>query len=514
MNVGDERTQSLWMDVEVAADAQPLASNDNFDVVVIGSGITGLSTAYELVQRGQQVVVLDRGKIGRGMTARTTAHLVSGSDDGLRELIDRRGLDAARQFYRSHAAAIDRIEHIQRQEKIGCDFSRLDGFLFPAQESDASWLDEEHKAAQEIGMPLEFTRGVPLNGCESTRALRYPDQATFHPTKYLRGLAQAIGGRGGWLYANLPATAVEEKNGSVTVTTEGGRELRAKYAVVATNSPIVPVAAIHSKQAPYRTYAMAFSIARGALPNALYWDTQDPYHYVRLQAGDSFDYVIVGGEDHKSGAANDGERRYAMLERWARQLIPQLGDVTHRWSGQVLEPIDYVAFTGHAPGKKNVFVHTGDSGQGITHGVIASMLIAQLIADGSSEWQELYDPERKTPTSVTTFIDENLSAVKHFADYVAPGDVSSYDDIKPGQGAIVREGLKKVAAYRDEQGRLTTHAAACTHLGCQVHWNSLERCWDCGCHGSQFAADGAVLNGPAVKPLEPVSVDESRRKSA
>jgi Rieske Fe-S protein len=274
---------------------------------------------------------------------------------------------------------------------------------------------------------------------------------------------------------------------------------------VATNSPINDKYAIHTKQAPYRTYAMAFELPRGALPDALYWDTLDPYHYVRLQPGSNDqDILIVGGEDHKSGQADDAQDRFEALEAWMRNLVPTLGKELHRWSGQVQEPIDYCAFIGRNPGDERTFIATGDSGQGITHGVVAGLLIADLIVKDQSPWTEVYEPSRKPVKAVGTLLNENLTVPKNFAEYIAPGEISSWDELKPGEGAIVRKGARKVAAYRDESGRLFLRSAACTHLGCHLHWNSLERCWDCPCHGSHFAPDGTVLNGPAFSPLPQV----------
>jgi Rieske Fe-S protein len=261
--------------------------------------------------------------------------------------------------------------------------------------------------------------------------------------------------------------------------------------------------------APYRTYAMAFSIPRDALPDALYWDTLDPYHYVRLQPGEGrADYLIVGGADHKSGEADDAEARFEALEAWARNLIPAAKDVTHRWSGQVLDTIDYAAFIGRNPGNTNIYVHTGDSGQGMTHGVVGSLINSALILGEDARWQEVYEPTRKTAAAIGNYLRENFTAVKNFAEYLAPGELGSLEELKPGQGAIVRDGLTKVAAYRDRKGTLYTRSAACTHIGCHLHWNSFEVCWDCPCHGSQFAVDGTALNAPAISPLAEVKTPE------
>jgi glycine/D-amino acid oxidase-like deaminating enzyme len=305
MNVEQERSKSLWTDVQVA-EAGPLRSTITADVAIVGSGIAGLSTAYELSTRGLKVVVLDRGNIGHGMTARTTAHLAPVCDDGAGEFIKMHGEDQAKLFWQSQAAAVDRIEDIINRHGFTCGFHRLDAFLFPGPKTQQKELDEELKAVRKTGMPAEKLQGIPLRGFENTGCLRYPNQATFHPLRYLRGLAARIQAKGGMLFSGTVVTEIEEKDGVVVVRSSNDGRVEAASAVVASNSPINDRFALHSKMAPYRTYAMAFHIAKGKLPDALYWDTMDPYHYIRQQIGPGLgNYLIVGGEDHKSGEAND-----------------------------------------------------------------------------------------------------------------------------------------------------------------------------------------------------------------
>jgi glycine/D-amino acid oxidase-like deaminating enzyme/nitrite reductase/ring-hydroxylating ferredoxin subunit len=502
MNVRDEHTRSFWMDVPVA-DAPALSATLSTDIVVVGSGIAGLSVAYELASHGRSVVVLDRGGIGSGMTARTTAHLATALDDGYDELARVRGLDFARRYYQSVAAAIDRAEAILRAEQIDCDFRRVDGYWVQAPETAASELDRELDCCRKLGIAVEnCIEPTPFHAKGQVRSLRFAGQARLHPTKYLAGLVRAVERLGVRFYADTCVENISQRHDEMIVTTTSGHEIHAADVVVATNSPINVKVDIHTKQAPYRTYALAAKIAAGTLADALYWDTLDPYHYVRLQPWSAEeDIVIIGGEDHKSGEANDGAQRLATLERWARERLPALGEVTHRWSGQVLEPVDFAGFIGYVPGEEHVFLVSGDSGQGITNGLVAGILLADLITTGASPWQEIYAPSRKVHKNLGELFSENITPLKNFAEYLTASEIASVEQLRPGEGRLVRSGLKKVAACRDRNGRLHLHSASCTHLGCVVHWNALEQCWDCPCHGSQFAPDGTALNGPAVSPL-------------
>jgi glycine/D-amino acid oxidase-like deaminating enzyme/nitrite reductase/ring-hydroxylating ferredoxin subunit len=497
-------SNSLWMDVDVMPAAGSLPGDIECEVVVIGSGIAGISTAYELCKRGKSVAIIERGRIAGGMTSRTSAHLAPLCDDLVSEMTKIKGKDATKLFCDSHLAAVNRIDEIQEREKIDCDFRRLDGYLFQGEDMPAEIIDQEMDAVREIGAAVHRLVGVPFNGCENRHVLRYPKQATFHPLKYLAGLAKVCHANGVEFFRDSPVDEVSEDKGIVSVRTRRGT-IKAQHAVVATNSSISDRFAIHTKTAPYRTYVMAFELSRGALPDALYWDTEEPYHYLRLQPGpDRIDYVLVGGEDHKSGQADDADKRFEGLQTWARKMMPLLGKETHRWSGQVLDTIDYAGFIGRDPGGKNIYVAMGDSGQGLTHGVAGAMLNTALIMGEKHPWQELYAPGRIPLKAAKNFVTENITAVKSFAEHIAPGELSSLDELSRGQGAIVRQGLAKVAAYRDDKGELHVNSASCSHVGCHLHFNSFETCWDCPCHGSMFDIDGLPMNAPAVRPLDKI----------
>lgn len=505
-------TTSFWLDDCGLEQRPPLSSDASCDLVVVGSGIAGLSSAYEAARAGWKVIVIDRQPtIGGIMTPRTTAHLATELDDYYYELIKAHGEDAARTYYESQVAAVNRIEAICAEEGIDADFQRLDGFLIPAEPAHSSDLDSEYDACRKIGVDVEWTDQLPVEVAAAGRALRFPNQGRFHPLKYVRGLIAAIEARGGRIYGSTVYVGDDEQGDQVEIETEAGPRITARAALFATNSPVNDKFAIHTKQIPNRTYVIAGSVPKGAVADVLVWDTLEAYHYVRLQQlSEAEDLLIVGGEDHRSGEADDMDRRFASLERWTRERFPQFTEARFRWSGQVMEPFDFMPFSGRNPGNSNIYVHTGDSGQGMTNGVAGALNIAALLFGQKAHFAEIFDPSRKplSATTLTDFVAGRAADVKNFSEYVTGGDLPSVDDIKPGEGAIIRRGLKKIAAYRGEDGQLIERSAVCTHIGCIVHWNGLENCWDCPCHGSQFTPDGQVINGPAVKPLADVGGDE------
>jgi glycine/D-amino acid oxidase-like deaminating enzyme/nitrite reductase/ring-hydroxylating ferredoxin subunit len=503
-----ERTaRKLW--------TAPLAENLTADVCVIGAGIAGVSAAYLLVREGRGVVLVDDGPVGGGMTGRTTAHLVNALDDRYYELEKLLGQEFSRLSAESHSAAIDRVEKIVRDENIDCDFARVDGYLFLPQGGSVTDLKHELEAAHRAGLrEVERVDEVPVGKFTTDGVLRFPRQAQFHPLKYLNGLARVIVDRGGHIFTGTRVVEVKEGE-QVLIKTSRNRCITARAAVVATNCPINDRVVIHSKQAPYATYVLALRVTAEVEP-VLLWDTAEtaeaekqmlgpiPYHYLRFARDDKGDVLIVGAEDHKTGQASDFEARLARLERWTRDHFPFVGEITDHWSGQVMESIDGMAYIGRNPGDKNIFVVTGDSGNGMTHGTIAGMLITDLICGRENPWEKLYDPRRKTlqPTVVADYVAENANVVAQLTDYVTPGDESGADKIRAGEGAILREGARKIAAYRDEEGTLHKFSAVCPHLKCVVRWDGCEKTWDCPCHGSRFDALGRVLNGPAISDLE------------
>ncbi|HLP08699.1 MAG TPA: FAD-dependent oxidoreductase [Opitutaceae bacterium] len=503
-------TISLWMATATVPQFPRLAENAQADVCVVGAGIAGLTTAYFLTRAGRTVVVLDDGPILSGETERTTAHLANALDDRFIELERLHGRTGARLAAESHGVAIDTIERLVKELRIDCDFARVDGYLFTGAQAQPDLLERELAAAQRAGLTAAtFVERAPWASFNTGRALRFPRQAQVHPLKYLAALASAIVCAGGRIHAG---THVVEVHGgrSAQVGTADGRTVNCGAVVVATNTPVNDRLVIHTKQAAYRTYVIGAAIPAGAVPAALYWDTEDPYHYVRLQAAGGAaggEVLIVGGEDHKTGQADDAEARYGRLEAWMRERFPEAGEIQFRWSGQVMEPVDGLAFIGRNPlDAENVYVATGDSGHGMAHGTIAGLLLTDLIVGRENPWAELYDPSRVSPGAAKDYAVENANAAAQYVDWLTAGEGEKAKLVPPGTGAVLRHGLTKVAVCRDADGTFHECSAVCPHLGGIVHWNPTERTWDCPAHGSRFDCRGEVLNGPANRGLAPTQV--------
>jgi glycine/D-amino acid oxidase-like deaminating enzyme/nitrite reductase/ring-hydroxylating ferredoxin subunit len=505
----------VWRDVPVEFPAAEAARDAA--VCVIGAGISGLTTAYLLQCAGVDVQVIDAFEPGAGESGRTTAHLTAVLDDRFSRLEKLFGTEQARLAVESHKAAIDRIESLATEEAIDCDFERIDGLLVASHVSQRELLADEANVAPRVGfagletIPEFRTPQLTFDG----PGLRFTRQATFHAGKYLAGLARAFVRRGGRIATRTRAVEVRGgKDARIRLETGGG--LRAGHVVVATNTPFNDRVKMHTKQHAYRTYVVGFEMPKDEFPALLVWDLQDPYYYARRVREAGRDVVIVGGADHKVGQAQDAGRRYQLVEAWARGHLGGLGAITHRWSGQIMEPVDGLAYIGRNPlDDDNVYIATGDSGNGLTHGTIAGMLLSDLVLAKPNAWAALYDPSRKNVRAAGAYLQENANTVGHMVkDWTKGAEVADRRSIPRGQGAIVRDGLSLRAVYRDEADVFHERSAVCTHLGCVVQWNPGETSWDCPCHGSRYAVDGRVLNGPAHEPLAPVEARDSRQRSA
>lgn len=498
-------SRSVWMEIRPPSFPQ-LLTNTQADVCIVGAGIVGLTCAYTLLKQGKSVIVVDQGSIAGGQSARTTAHLTWVVDERYYKLEKYFGEEGARLVADSHSAAIDYIEKIILAENIDCDFERVNGYLFVAPGEPRDVLDKELIAIKKAGKEVSKASKAPFGSSFDTGpCLQFPRQAQFHILKYLQGLARTILKQGGQIFCNTHVNHFEDGH-SCLIKTSLGVQITAQSVIVSACTPINNRYIIHTKQAPYRTYVMAAPIPKGSVPKGLYWDTSDPYHYIRLQkhlSDPNLDWLIIGGEDHKTGQNPEDKAQYGHLEEWAKMRFPMMGKIEYRWSGQIFESIDTIAFIGRNPGDKNIYIATGDSGNGITYGTIAGMLIPDLILGKTNEWKTLYEPSRKTLATAFQYVQENLNVARQYGDWLTVGEMKEIGALFPDEGMILRKGLKKIAVYKDKQNNIHVNSAFCPHLGGCVRWNSGEKSWDCPCHGSRFNGSGKFLNGPAISNLYP-----------
>jgi glycine/D-amino acid oxidase-like deaminating enzyme/nitrite reductase/ring-hydroxylating ferredoxin subunit len=519
-NVTSGENKSFWTASTEPIIFEKLNQNIETDILIVGGGISGLTTAYCLLKAGRKIVLVEDGYIGSGETGRTTAHITCALDNRYFELEKIFGKEKAMLAASSHTEAIQFIANTVKHESIDCNFKRIPGYLFLSGSDTKETLEKEYEATRNVGLLTEMLQQVPaLASEEGKRCVKFPEQGQFHIMKYLQGLTDAIIAMGGKIYTETKAEEISKKGAKAN-----GFEIKAKYIVVATNTPVNDWVVMHTKQWPYRTYVIAAKIPKGKLPYALWWDTGDknskwigaPYHYVRLQElDDSHDLLISGGEDHKVGQAKDEnipeEERYFKLIEWTKKRFPAMENLEYKWSGQVMEPIDSIAFIGKNPGDENIYIITGDAGNGITHGTLGGIILTDIITGKNNPWIDLYSPSRITFKTAGDYLHEVGNMVVQYADLITKGDVKDADELKLGQGGIISPGLKKIAAYRDEQNNLYTCTAVCPHLGAILQWNAEEKSFDCPAHGSRFTTEGKVINGPSTTDLKKLEVKEENK---
>jgi len=505
-------TLPYWTDSASVPIFKKIEHDVDVEVVVVGAGITGLTTAYRLLKAGRSVAVLERARCGEIDTGHTSAHLTMVTDARLSKLARQFGKTHAQAVWDSGLAAIAEIESTCRDEQIDCAFERIDGYLHaPVHLVNPEQRDElrsEAALAEELGFDATFTEQVPsLN----TPGVRFEHQGRFHPRKYLSGLTKSIRSRGGHIYEH---SAADEFATDPPRVRSNGHWIRAHDIVIATHNPLVGVAGMASatifqtKLALYTTYVVAGHAPAGSVSDSLFWDTDEPYHYLRVDPHRDHDVVILGGKDHKTGQVSDTTARYEDLERRLRSLVPGIS-LTHRWSGQVIETPDGLPYIGEMADHQ--YAASGFSGNGLTFGTLSAIVISDVLCGRRNPWSDLFDPKRVAVTrGLWDYVKENADYPYYLVrDRFAGTQGRSLRSVKRGQGRVIEHEGKTVAAYRDASGALTLCSATCTHMGCLVAWNDAEHTWDCPCHGSRFRPHGEVISGPAESPLSRVQ-DEPR----
>ncbi len=464
----------IWLGDLESAHHPSLSGGRRADVVVVGAGITGLSTALLLQQAGLTVAVLEAWRVGGGGSGATSGHLSALPDGSLADLERRFGGEVARQAYSTGALAIDRIEAFCRELRVDADFARIPGYLWAEGPREEAALEAVGATARRLSLPLTRLRAEGLPG---RLALRLDDQARIHPVRYLQALARALHERGGRVHEFSRALTIDPGNPCIVATPEG--EVTADHVVLATHGPVGLAPLGPSPVAAHRSYCVAMT-QEGPFPDALLWGMDAPYHHVRRHR----DRLIVGGEDHRVGPRNDLVPRFEALERWARDRLP-VGEVTHRWSGQVYEPTDGLPSIGRVPGSRSVLAASGFAGAGLTFGTASAMLLAELIQGRSHPWEALYAPRPAVGAPEAEDLGASEDAWRFVQDRLSPAEVQAIDRVPRGAGRVIDVGGSRIAAYRDQGGALHLMSALCPHAGGVVQWNEVEHRWDCPLHGER-----------------------------
>jgi len=491
-------THSLWSSTAVLPRAgQVMEDGLHADVAIIGGGITGVTAAKLLSEAGRNVALLEARELGGVVTRNTSAHLTQALDLRYSAIERDFGAESAALVASAGADAIAQIARLIAELRVDCQFERLPGYLFTQRQDDVPELEAEYEAARKAGLEVSLTDDVPLP-LRTLKALRFDAQAQFHPLTYVATLANSLSKARCRIFENSRVLTLDEGE-PCRLHLEDGRTLTANRVIIATHAPIHN-ALLGTKVAQYRSYVISGPVQHAG--RGMFWDTLDPYHYIRYYQRDGHNSLILGGEDHKTGQSLDEAEAFERLQAYGLDL--GLHSISHSWSAQVVETVDGLPFIGKNAQSEYVYVATGFSGNGLTLGTLAAMMLSDACRDIPNPYAALFTPSRVKPlTQLRSFLGENIDFPLYLlSDNLKPPEAKFLSEIKRGEGKTIRIHGERLAVYRDDSGALHGVSPVCTHLGCHVHFNSAEKTWDCPCHGSRFTPDGAVLDGPALTPLQ------------
>ena len=504
----DGAQDSLWQHKVPSFHNEIISNPDStiYDVIIVGGGITGITTGLLLQKEGKKVLIAEAHTVCFGTTSGTTAHINSFLDIPYYKVEEKFGEENTKKVYSAVQGAVNLISANVKQYNIDCGHTSVNGYIYAQDEKEEEELDKILQGFLKVDIQAKYVKDIPVK-IPFTKAIEIPKQAQFHPTRYVYSLVQEFLKLGGVLMENTMITDVE--NNDEIVAFSDKREFRAKNLIYATHIP-PGVNLMHFRNAPYRSYVIAFKLQNETeYPNGLAYDLKDPYHYYRTQMVDGEKYFIAGGEDHKTAHDDNTAERFDCLETYIKQFY-NIEKIAYKWSSQFYEPTDGLPYIGHLIGQpKNVFVATGYSGIGMVNSHIAAKLLTDIILERENEYEELFSPSRVKPIAgFKKFVKEGADVVGELVSGIMPSEkLESESELKPNEGKVVNYEGKTVALYKDENGNLHAVDSLCTHIKCTIAWNVAEKSWDCPCHGSRFSMSGEVLTGPAQKNLERIALD-------
>jgi glycine/D-amino acid oxidase-like deaminating enzyme/nitrite reductase/ring-hydroxylating ferredoxin subunit len=504
----DGANESLWQqNMPPYTSKHTSIPAQQYDVVIAGGGVTGISTALQLQKQGKKVLVLEMHSLCFGTTGGTTSHLNTFFDTDYDTIESDFGEEGAQLIASATSKALDLYRQNIEQYKIDCGYAVKDAYVFAEDEKQVKQLDKMLTAAKKAGADVAWTDRIPIQR-DFLKAIVYHDNAQVHSSKYVYALAEAFEKGGGVIVQDCKVTKLTEHEGQVLIETSK-QPVTASYFIWATHIP-PGINLLHFRCAPYRSYAIAVTLKKGDYPESLIYDMQDPYHYYRTQEVDGKKYLIAGGEDHKTGHEQNTESCFNNLEAHVRSIY-EVEEVAFRWSSQYFEPADGLAYIGLLPGSSgNVLVATGYSGNGMTYSHIAATLLTDLVLQKENAFAALFSPNRIKPIAgFTEFVKENVDVVKEFVGKrLSAEKIEELSELAHGEGRVVKYEGEKLAIYKDENGGIHALNPVCTHAKCIVDWNSSEKSWDCPCHGGRFSIDGKVLTGPPRSNLQKVELEQ------
>ena len=499
----DGQNRSLWQNVQTP-ETLTTNSNSQYDVIIAGAGITGITAGYLLQKMGKNCLIIEAENIGFGTTGGTTAHINTFYDAQYDKVISDFGEEKANLLAQTGPEVIQQIKNIIQELNIDCGFNSRDSYVFSLNEDQTKKLNKMFDATKQVGLQIERVTENPFP-IPFDAIVKIGGQAQFHPTKYIKAVSEAFIKMGGTILQGEKVTKVSEKEEVLTIETSHSKYNATDF-IWATH--VVPnINRMNFLAAPYRSYVLAFTLKSGNYPHAQGADMDEPYHYYRTQEIDGKQYVIAGGEDHKTGHEDDPAACFTKLENYVKKYF-DIDEITNRWSSQFYTPVDGLPFIGKEPGQKHIYWATAYDGNGMTFGTLSAMMISEMIFQKENKYEKLFDPSRfNVAAGFTDTLKENADAVFHLiGDKFRADKIDSLSEIKNDEGKTVSYDGKTMSIYRDTNGKLFAVSSACTHMGGNVGWNDTEKSWDCPCHGARFDIEGKLLNGPAIMNLEKIHI--------
>jgi len=495
---------SLWQEsVNEYKPANKIGSSILYDVVIVGGGITGISTAFHLQKAGMNCLVLEAHELCFGTTGGTTAHINTLLDIPYSAIEKNFSKEKSKLVGDSVKDAVNTIRSTIREHNIDCDFKITTATLFAKTDKQKEELEKISEATTDAGIENKFINKISLP-IGFLKAMQVGEQAKFNPVRYVHGVAEQFEKMGGVILQNCRVVTTDE-NENVNIETTKGK-YTSRFLIYATHIP-PGVNLIHFRCVPMRSYAMAVTLKDNSYPDDLLYDMYDPYNYYRSQEIDGRKYFIVGGNDHKTAHEENQEYCFLKLESHVRRYF-EVKEIAYKWSSQYYESPDGLPYIGQLPGHSKIFTATGFGGNGMPYSTVAALLLTKMICNEDTPYKDVYDPNRLKPAAgFSNFVNHNVDVVKQFASkWFSHDEIHELAELATGEGKIVNFKDEKIAIYKDEKGNVHALHPTCTHVGCEVKWNNAELTWDCPCHGARYSYDGQVLNGPATKNLAKVSV--------